>query len=78
MLKYTIEVYTGSRPNASSGANVYMMLVGERGDSGRRQLLRSFSTEDEPFRKNQVNSLNTALFQSEIIILFIIIINQLS
>ena len=43
VLRYGVEVRTAARPAADSDAPVYMTLVGEHGDSGKRVLGRSQS-----------------------------------
>ena len=62
MLTYQVEVYTGHMSDAGTDAKVHLMLVGERGDTGFRQLLKPSSTEpSQPFQPGQVNSLSTRL-----------------
>ena len=56
VLKYKVEVHTGSIPNAATNANVYLMLVGERGDTGHRKLLQTRSEESVKFQAGQVSS----------------------
>ena len=51
---YVVEVYTGELDNAGTEANVYMMLVGRRGDTGRRKLLKSLGFADKKFQPAQV------------------------
>jgi len=51
---YVVEVYTGELENAGTDANVYLMLVGCRGDTGRRKLLKSLGFADEKFQPGQV------------------------
>ncbi|ELT98105.1 hypothetical protein CAPTEDRAFT_225952 [Capitella teleta] len=41
VVHYQVYVYTGSQPSADTEANVCIVLFGERGDTGRRFLLRS-------------------------------------
>jgi len=41
VLTYFIHTYTGSAHGSATDANVYVNLVGELGDMGNRQLLRS-------------------------------------
>ncbi|CAH1776005.1 unnamed protein product [Owenia fusiformis] len=41
--EYQVMVYTGNKENAGTKANVYMKVVGERGDTGNRQLLKSLT-----------------------------------
>lgn len=55
VLHYQVHVYTGSQPNADTEANVYIMLFGERGDTGRRLLMRS--DNDVTFQEGQVGCL---------------------
>ena len=38
---YRVSVETGTEPGADTDANVYVMLFGERGDTGRRRLVHS-------------------------------------
>jgi len=55
VLTYEVEVCTGKQPHAGTDANVHVMLVGQRGDTGRRRLLRSlFSDLFRPFQPGQV------------------------
>jgi len=50
-----VEVYTANLPDAGTDANVHLMLVGERGDTGHRQLLKSLSNDlSRPFQLGQV------------------------
>lgn len=61
VLNYAVEVYTGSMPNASTDATVHIMLVGERGDTGKRLLLKPLSTDKKPFRLGQVSFFSVLL-----------------
>jgi len=57
VLTYRVEVYTGYVLNAGTDANVHLMLIGERGDTGYRQLLKPLSTAmSRPFQPGQVNT----------------------
>ena len=38
-----VEVYTGSEPGSETEANVYLQLIGSRGDSGKRVLFNTIS-----------------------------------
>ena len=50
-------MYTGHMSDAGTDAKVHVMLVGERGDTGFRQLLKPSSTElSQPFQPGQVNT----------------------
>ncbi|XP_070556277.1 uncharacterized protein [Ptychodera flava] len=52
LVKYHIEVYTGSMANADTKANVYMTIFGKNGDCGRRILYKSKNNE-EKFQRDQ-------------------------
>jgi len=55
VLTYRVEVFTGHMSDAGTDANVHLMLVGERGDTGYRQLLKPLSTDlSQPFQRGQV------------------------
>lgn len=57
MLRYQVEVYTGLMLDAGTDAKVHLMLVGERGDTGYRQLLKPLSRAfSQPFQPGQVNN----------------------
>jgi len=48
---------TGNLPDAGTDANVHLMLIGERGDTGYRQLLKPLSTDlSWPFQHGQVST----------------------
>lgn len=50
-----MEVYTGAESTAETNGSVYITLVGERGDTGKRKLLKPLSsTSGEKFRPEQV------------------------
>jgi len=51
---YVVEVYTGELENAGTDANVYLMLVGRRGDTGHRKLLKSLGFTEKKFQPRQV------------------------
>ena len=51
-----VEVYTGEMENAGTEANVYLMLVGRRGDTGHRKLLKSLGFTEKKFQPRQVCS----------------------
>ncbi|KAK2179893.1 hypothetical protein NP493_465g00008 [Ridgeia piscesae] len=53
LVKYQVLVHTGELTGADTDANVYVVLYGERGDTGRRRLVYS----DNPinFREGQVD-----------------------
>jgi len=50
-------VHTGNLPDAGTDAKVHLMLIGERGDTGYRQLLKPLSTNlSKPFQPRQVKA----------------------
>lgn len=54
VLTYVVEVYTGDVRFAGTNANVHLMIVGERGDTGRRQLRQSLSAKKDKFEAGNV------------------------
>ncbi|KAK2527785.1 hypothetical protein Q9966_010084 [Columba livia] len=54
MLLYEIHVYTGTKLGAETDANVYINLIGTRGDAGKRKLHRS-KNNDVKFRHGQMD-----------------------
>jgi len=54
---YVVEVYTGELETAGTEADVHLMLVGSRGDTGRRKLLKSLGFADKKLQPGQVYSL---------------------
>ena len=48
---YTIETQTGSRPGAETEVDLYIKLIGRRGDSGKRLLYKS--QNDTKFQSGQ-------------------------
>jgi len=51
-------VYTSHMSDAGTNADVHLMLIGERGDTGYRQLLKPLSADlSQPFQPGQVNTL---------------------
>ena len=55
--QYVVNVYTGDVSSAGTDANVFITVVGDRGDSGERKLHKSETNRDK-FERGQV-SLNT-------------------
>ena len=49
---YILDVYTGDKPHAGTYAIVYVVLYGERGDTGKRKLLKS--NNKDRFQESQV------------------------
>ncbi|XP_077208521.1 oxygen-regulated protein 1 [Paroedura picta] len=52
LVVYEIHVYTGSKRDAETSANVYITLIGNRGDSGKRKLHKSKNNQIK-FQRNQ-------------------------
>ncbi|XP_078590357.1 lipoxygenase homology domain-containing protein 1-like isoform X3 [Branchiostoma floridae x Branchiostoma japonicum] len=53
VLRYHIQVYTGDIEEAFTEGDIYMNIVGERGDTGERLLLNS--TQEKKFQPGQVD-----------------------
>ncbi|XP_038056107.1 uncharacterized protein LOC119728107 [Patiria miniata] len=51
--KYSIQVTTGYEVGSSTDANVYLCLFGEKGDTGKRQLIKS--NHQEKFQESQTD-----------------------
>ena len=56
VLTYKLDISTGNLPEAGTSATVYAMLVGERGDTGQRKLLKPLTAENvaDSFQQGQV------------------------
>ncbi len=54
VLRYIVTVYTSSIAKAATQANAFITLYGSEGDTGRRPLSDS-QTSDSPFKKGQVD-----------------------
>ncbi|XP_052644258.1 oxygen-regulated protein 1 isoform X2 [Harpia harpyja] len=54
LLVYEVHVYTGAKPGAETDSNVYINLIGTRGDAGRRKLHRS-KNNNIKFRHGQMD-----------------------
>ncbi|XP_013396607.1 lipoxygenase homology domain-containing protein 1 isoform X2 [Lingula anatina] len=52
--KYQVEVYTGDKSGAGTNANVYLQVFGERGDTGKRKLLKSTNNSNK-FEQGQLD-----------------------
>ena len=52
---YRVDVYTGDVPEAETNARVYVILVGKRGDTGKRWLLKQ--NQHTCFRRGKVGVL---------------------
>ncbi|XP_061166198.1 lipoxygenase homology domain-containing protein 1-like [Saccostrea echinata] len=50
VVTYSVEVYTGSEEAASTTAGVFICIYGTRGDTGKRKLFKS-KTSNDPFQK---------------------------
>ncbi|KAJ7410553.1 hypothetical protein BTVI_53174 [Pitangus sulphuratus] len=54
LLEYEVHVYTGAELGAETDSNVYISLIGTRGDAGKRKLHRS-KNNDVKFRRGQMD-----------------------
>ncbi|NWS46848.1 LOXH1 protein, partial [Probosciger aterrimus] len=54
VLVYEVHVYTGAKPGAETDSNVYINLIGTRGDAGKRKLHRS-KNNNVKFRHGQTD-----------------------
>lgn len=45
--KYKVCVFTGDKPKAGTDADVYINMIGEHGESGRKELNNMFSDDFE-------------------------------
>ena len=50
---YTVNVKTGDKSGCGTNANVFLTMMGDRGDTGERKLAKS-ETNFDKFEKNQV------------------------
>ncbi|XP_048764444.2 lipoxygenase homology domain-containing protein 1-like isoform X2 [Ostrea edulis] len=50
VVTYTVEVYTGSEETSCTTAGVFICIYGTRGDTGKRKLFKS-KTSNDPFQK---------------------------
>ena len=53
--KYIVGVYTADILLAGTDANVYMTIYGERGDTGKRKLLKSLTNDNNKFEQGSVS-----------------------
>jgi len=54
VLTYRLSVHTRHMPTAGTSSNVHVMLVGRRGDTGHRRLLRPLSASQTTFSVDSV------------------------
>ncbi|NXG50517.1 LOXH1 protein, partial [Psilopogon haemacephalus] len=54
VLVYEVHVHTGARPGAETDSNVYINLIGTRGDAGKRKLHRP-KNNDVKFQRGQTD-----------------------
>ncbi|NXX88039.1 LOXH1 protein, partial [Centropus bengalensis] len=54
VLVYEVHVYTGAKPGAETDSNVYINLIGTRGDAGKRKLHKS-KNNNVKFRHGQMD-----------------------
>lgn len=50
---YTVNVKTGNKSGSGTNANVFLTIVGDKGDTGERKLAKS-ETNFDKFENNQV------------------------
>ena len=64
MLQYQVVLYTGDKPGSVVDYNTYLMITGERGDTGKRTLLRAKADapEEEADRKADANKVSHLTF----------------
>ena len=55
--KYVVNVVTGDVRGAGTDANVFLIIFGDRGDSGERKLVKS-ETHRDKFERGQVSPLS--------------------
>ncbi len=48
-------MYTGDRASAETEAEIYLTLIGEKGDTGKRQLLKSTGGNKDMFGRGKVS-----------------------
>ena len=63
VFNYLVQTFTGLKPGAGTDAKVYIEAYGERGDTGRRQLL-PVQHEKTLFEAGQVNQHHLFLFMT--------------
>ena len=61
VIKYQLDVYTGDKDNAGTDANVWVEVVGKRGDTGRRRLRKSLNNTNK-FEQGKVSNGNAHIF----------------
>ena len=61
MISYQVEVFTAHQPGAGTHAHVYLQMFGERGDSGKRLLLKSLE-EGNKFESGKVRVWKSFVF----------------
>ena len=54
-----MDVHTGLKDGAGTDAHVYLVLYGERGDTGKRRLLKS--NQKDKFEQGQVDTVHEVL-----------------
>ena len=52
--QYVVNVYTGDVSSAGTDANIFITVVGDKGDSGERKLHKSETNRDR-FERGQVS-----------------------
>ena len=66
--EYKVDVYTGSEENSSTDAEISLIIFGERGDTGRRRLVKKLEDKPEEDKKKKKKKEKTSepakLFQT--------------
>ena len=54
-MEYIVEIHTGNEAGADSEVNVHAQIVGTRGDTGVRKLLKSVDSSEDLFTAGKVH-----------------------
>ena len=55
VVKYDVAVHTGDKGSAETEAKIYLTLIGEKGNTGKRQLINSVSNNNDVFERGKVS-----------------------
>ncbi|XP_021373395.1 lipoxygenase homology domain-containing protein 1-like isoform X2 [Mizuhopecten yessoensis] len=55
VITYTVQVHTGSQLSSGSTADVFVCMHGQRGDTGRRKLVKSETTDSAVFQQGTMD-----------------------
>lgn len=56
VVKYWVTVHTGEFSGAGTSSEVYMVINGERGDTGKRYLRSLVGKDHQPFQRGKMSS----------------------